>query len=401
MGEKTRSKSKEVLAGLVALIIAAAAWLPLVHFLFTPELGAYRAREGVPPVPRKMAARHLDLWTDSDLREVELHRMQGLNPEWDFMSRTYFVLALANMALRDDAYRERACEIIDAIIDNTVHIEREKGIHHFLLGYGRNDPWEMQPPRSQFIDGEIALMLAARRFVEEKPAYGPLLTERVELMIDRMDRSPVLCAESYPNECWIFCNTVSLAAIRMADVLDGTDHSAFLDAWIDTARRRLTEKSTGMLISAFAVDGTPAPCGFGPEGTSIWMAAHMLQVVDPAFAEDQYRRTKEHLARRFLGFGYSREWPPAVVGAEDVDSGPIIPILEASASASGLALIAAAGFSDDPFLRSLITSLNFAGFPVTEDGRMAYQASNAVGDAVVLYALVEGPLWEAVGRGRP
>ena len=31
-------------------------------------------------------------------------KMQKRNPEWDFMSRTYFVLALANMALRDPGF---------------------------------------------------------------------------------------------------------------------------------------------------------------------------------------------------------------------------------------------------------------------------------------------------------
>jgi hypothetical protein len=324
--------------------------------------------------------------------------MQQRNPEWDFMSRTYFVLALANIALRDGSYKRQACDIIDLIIDNTIQIEQERGAQYFLLGYGHSDAWVMQPARSQFIDGEIALMLAARRFVEEKAAYRPLLAERVEIMIARMRQSPVLCAESYPDECWIFCNTVSLAAIRMADVLDGTDHSAFLAAWLDTAKRKLTEPQSGLLISAFGVDGTPSLNGFGPEGSSIWMACHMLQVVDKAFANDQYRRAKKELAASFLGFGYSREWPTSSPGTADVDSGPIVPLLGASTGASGLAFIAAAGFADTTFFTSLLTSLNFVGFPQEKNGTLRYQASNPVGDAVMLYAMVEGPLWQEVHK---
>ena len=87
--------------------------------------------------------------------------MQKVNPEWDFMSRTYFVLALANMALRDRKYEDLACEIIDAIIDNTRRIAKEKGPAYFLLGYAKGRPWVMKPVRSQFVDGEIALMMAA------------------------------------------------------------------------------------------------------------------------------------------------------------------------------------------------------------------------------------------------
>ncbi|MDM8550434.1 hypothetical protein QUF72_10165 [Desulfobacterales bacterium HSG2] len=380
------------------LFIAACIWLPCIHFFYKPDIREYRSNEGISLKARMIAASHLEIWTDPELRELEFRKMRAQNPEWDFMSRTYFVLALANMSLRDEKYKQQSCEIIDAILDNTLRIEREKEFYQFLLDYGYSDSWVMRPPRSQFIDGEIALMLAARRLIEEKAAYIPLLSERVEIMVSRMRQSPVLCAESYPNEYWVFCNTMSLAAIRMADVLDGTDHSAFLSSWINTAKKKLTESESGLLISAFDVNGTPVLSGFGPEGTSIWMACNMLQIVDRKFAEDQYRRARKELFDSFLGFGYSREWPTSSVGVADVDSGPIIPYLGASASASGLALIAAAGFDDTEFFSSLITSLNFAGFPTEKDGKLSYEASNPVGDAVMLYAIVEGPLWNEVER---
>jgi hypothetical protein len=217
-------------------------------------------------------------------------------------------------------------------------------------------------------------------------------------MVPRMQKSPVLCAESYPDECWLFCNTVALAAVRMGDVLDGSDHSAFLDAWVRTAKERLLESTTGILISAFGVDGSPAPAAFGPEGSSIWMAAHMLEVVDPAFAKDQYERARAELAGSFLGFGYSREWPRGLEGFVDIDSGPIVPGLGASASASGLAVLAAAAFDDVAYFGKLMVSLECGGFPTKTKGRLRYQASNPVGDAVLLYAMTEGPLWDAVKR---
>jgi len=74
------------------------------------------------------------------------------------------------------------------------------------------------------------------------------------------------------------------------------------------------------LISAFTVDGTPVVCGSGPEGSSIWMAAHMLWLIDKDFATDQYQRAKKELARSFLGFGYSRELPESGQNAMDIDS---------------------------------------------------------------------------------
>ena len=390
---------KVALLKLLAMAVAAAIWLPCIHLLFKPDGRRYRSDGPVTPKGRMMAARHLAVWTDPGRRECELRNLQARNPEWDFMGRTFLVLALANMALREPACRPQACEIMDLVIEHTLRIERERGVYHFLMDYARKTgPWKVQPPRSQFLDGEIALMLAARRMVEEKPEYRALLAERVEAMVARMRQSPVLSAESYPDECWLFCNTVALAAIRMADALDGTDHAPFLAEWVAAARARLVEPRTGLLISAYAVSGRPAPCGAGPEGSSIWMACHMLQLVDPDFAADQYRRARRHLGRSVLGFGYSREWPAASPGGADVDSGPVLPVLGASASASGLAILAAAAFDDRDCFAGLLASLNFLGFPVERDGQLHYRASNPVGDAVLLYAMVVGPLWEEVRR---
>lgn len=376
-----------------ALVTATGVWLPSMHLLFRPDLDDYVADEGISPRARALAARHLALWSDPALREAEIARMRRSNAEWDFMGRTFFVLALANMALREPARQAEYLEIMDAIIDETLRLEQEHGFAYFMMGYIHAGRFRSRAGRSLFVDGEIALMLGARRLVEEKPEYQPLLAERVETMVAYMQESPVLVGESYPDEAWLFCNTIALAAIRIADVLDGSDHSAFIARWVETARAHLVDPETGLLISSFHFDGRPKD---GPEGSTIWMAAHCLQLVDADFAADQYRRAKRELARNVLGFGYAVEWPASWVGPMDVDSGPIVPVLGISAGSSGMAFIGASAFGDREYLAALLTSLNFGGFPIERDGQLRYAASNQVGDAVLLYALVQGPLWARV-----
>src|SRR4029079_16363354 len=100
---------------------------------------------------------------------------------------------------------------------------------------------------------EIAMMLAARRLAEEKPEYKRLLTERINLITDRLQQSPRHLLESYPNECWMFDHAVALAAIRMADRLDGTDHSALCRDWVEMAKRKLVHRESGLS----GVDFTP------------------------------------------------------------------------------------------------------------------------------------------------
>jgi hypothetical protein len=372
--------------GALSLVLAFGLWLPLLHLFFAPGPADERAR--------LLLEAQVRLWDDPALRAREVVRMRAANNEWDFMGRTFLVWSLGELALRDPAGRVKDLEIMDRIIEETLAVEREKGLHFFLMRYSRDGPFRVQPARSIFVDGEIALMLGVRRLVEEREDWKAPFAERVRIMEERMRQSPVLCGESYPDECWIFCNTCALAAMRFSDVLDGTDHRAFFKEWVATARARLTDPVTGILFSSFTLEGHPKD---GPEGSSIWFASHCLRLVDEGFARDQYARARKELARQALGFSWAREWPVTWVGAMDVDSGPVVPIVEASAGSSGTAFVAASSFDDAGFRDGLLTSLGFAGFPIQDGGGLRYAASNQVGDAVLLYSLVLGPLWRKVG----
>jgi hypothetical protein len=269
-------------------------------------------------------------------------------------------------------------------------------MYFFMMDYARAGSFVGQPARSTFVDGEIALMLAARQMVRVEPRNGPLLAGRVDRVVEELSQGPVMCGESYPNECWMFCNTVAVAAVKLSDRVDGRDHGAFVQKWLATVKAKLVHKESGLLVSSFTYGGEPDQ---GPEGSSIWMAAHCLQVVDPEFARQQYRLAREQLGAEVVGFGYAKEWPGSWVGQPDVDSGPIVPGVELSAGSTGLAMLGAASFGDDEYLRKLLTTLEFGGFPIRRGGELRYGASNQVGDAVLLYALVQGPLWErAMGK---
>ena len=304
------------------LFVTSAVWLPCIHLFYKKDITDYKQSDKIAPIARTIANTHLSIWNDPKLRKIELDKMQYNNPEWDFMSRTYFVLALANMALLDNSLLDETCSIIDDIIHNTLETEKNRGFKYFLLEYGKGGGWVNYPEGSIFVDGEIALMIGARRALQEKEEYKKLQYNRINKIKSRMRQSSILCDESYPNECWLFCNTVALAAIKISDKLDGTDHSKFFASWIQSAKDNLIDKQTGLLISAFTVNARPLPTGPGPEGSSIWMASHMLQIIDEDFANDQYKRAKQELAGKLFGFAYAREFPKGFDGEADVDYGP-------------------------------------------------------------------------------
>src|ERR1041385_2029734 len=312
---------KRILAAFGAIAIAGVVWLSCLHLVFTRPTSDFRRVDGLSPKARQLAARHLQLWTEPALREQELRRMRASNAEWDFMGRSFLVWSLANMSLREPQAKHAYLDTLDRIIDETLRLERQEGMYFFLMPYAKARPYVVQPARSLFLDGEIALMLASRRMVEDKPAYQPLLTERVNLIAEGMARNPQGVLESYPNECWMFDHVVALAAIRLADHLDGSDHSALLRDWITHAKQNLTHRESGLLISSFTHEAKPLD---GPEGSTIWMVAHCLQLIDEDFARDQYGRARRELGRTTLGFSYAREWPASWKGAADIASGPTL-----------------------------------------------------------------------------
>jgi hypothetical protein len=394
--DKSITRKTRWVSGWAALLLGAIVWLPSIHIFFPG--GAIQSTSG--PMSNRagaLASRHLALWTDDSLKMHELSRMRRSNPEWDFMGRSFLVWSLAEVALREPERKSEFLPVMDQIIQDTIRLEREGGIYTFLMSYARDRPFVRQPARSLFVDSEIALMFGLRRILAEKLEYRQPLHERIDIMIEGMRASSALVAESYPDECWLFDHAVALAAIRVADYLDGTDHSPFLREWLTAARTNLIHAQTGLLISSFTTNGEVLD---GPEGSSIWMAAHCLRLVDEEFASDQYRRARKELGRDIGGFAWSREWPVSARNSLDIDSGMVVPVLDASPGGSGLAFVGASSFNDQDYRTKLQRSLDFGGFPLQKNGRLKYCASNQVGDAVLLYSEVLGPIWQLLNERR-
>lgn len=395
MNPKLKMRLRNAGVGLLFFVLALAIWLPCLHFLFRKPLSDSYQENGISPKARQLAARHLQLWTDPTLRQAELKKMRASNAEWDFMGRGFLAWSLVNMGLREPQLKEQYLPVIDQIIQETLKIEQQDGIYAFLMPYAKARPFVVKPARSLFVDGEIALMMGARRMLQEEPGYKQPMTERLKLIEQRWRANPIMAAESYPDECWTFDHAVALAAFKVADRLDGTDHSALCKNWISMAKAKLVHKQSGLLISSYATDGTPI---YGPEGSTIWMVAHCLQVVDEPFARDQYQRARKELGRVVLGFGYGTEWPASWQGPCDIDSGMVVPVFQVSAGSSGMAFMAASAFHDWEFLQALNATLDMAAFPSRKNGQLKYCASNQVGDAALLYACVLGPLWERTSK---
>lgn len=386
------------LRSILCLLAAAGLWLALLHVWFTPSVAG---------TAEPLVGRLLRDWEATERASAaEESALARGNPEWVLMSRMFTALAFANVAASDRQGRARHADALARVAASTIaEAERGDGPYPFLMPYAKRKPFLDPEARSLFVDGEIALMLAALELVDAQPlgrdergpsARDPSLdAERwVTRAREQIERGPALLGESYPDEVWIFCNTAALAAIRLHDVARGEPdaHADLFARWVASARAHLVDPKTGMLVSATDHRGVAWQ---GPEGSTIWFAAEMLLLVDEGFAREQYALARKELGRSLLGFAWSREWAASEPPREDIDSGPTIPFVGANAGASGLAIAGAKAFGDVAFLEGLLASLQLTGFPM--EGRSRYAAGNLMADAAFAYGTTTGPLWALAG----
>ena len=369
---------------LAALFVAATALLATPHVL---------ARAFAPDPDQWLTA--LTAPWSAPGEAASFTQQRDLNPEYDLMARTFTVLALADRALATPEEATAHLAAMDAILTDTLARTEDRGHAHWLLPYAGARPWRGDGS-SLFVDGELLVMLGARRMVrDDRDDWRAAFGRQADRVVARFGAAgPLALAESYPDEGWTFCHSVALLGLRMEEVLDGADHSATREAFLDVARGPLTDPETGLLISSFSMDGRPAD---GPEGSTLWLSAIALQVSDPRLARAQYVRARAALGRDLLGLGYAREWPEGAQGRADVDSGPIVPLLDASASSSGLALAAAKAFDDPTWHRQLTGALGAAEALLAVHPVLAQSADTPVGRAVLVWGLGFGPLFDALG----
>ncbi|MEZ4317436.1 MAG: hypothetical protein R3F61_08025 [Myxococcota bacterium] len=392
---------RQLLTALAAFTASTTAWVGGLSTVLGPREGTL-AGDPDDPVIRGLLERHLALWEGGS--HGDLLAMRATNPEWDFMGRSFLGLALLEVAMRRPGEAPRMIAALDAMLHDTIGAQDRFGPLHWLLPYARSAPFRNREGRSLFVDGELLAVLAARRLVMrhlDLPGADRFSDRQADFaahVSTHLDESPLGHGESYPDECWAFCNAFAAAGLVLDTRTSGRDHTARLDRYLRTLKSTLVDPVTGLAISEYTFGGGPQD---GPEGSSIFLTSAHLQLADPAFARVQYETARSHLVRDLAGFGWAREWPDTWRGVMDVDSGPIIPLLDASAGSSGLAFVGAGAFGDRDTLSALLASLELAAFPTWEGDELHFAASNQVGDAVLLYALVQGPLKRLATNGDP
>ena len=239
----------------------------------------------------------------------------------------------------------------------------------------------------------ISAITAQHRLTGET-AHLPLLRAQVEGLAAELEAAPSGLLEDYPGQCFPSDVVAALAAIKRADPILQTDHSAFLER----ALRGFTGGNVGELglppYAASALSGQPHDLSRGCGNAYVGMQS---PTVWPEPARQWYARFVAHFWQEdWLAAGF-REFPRGQ-GPDwyfDVDAGPVVHGLGFAASAFGLA--AARTHGDYGRVYPLTAMALAFSVPLADGTLLVPRAlSNAadaplLGEASVLYCLTRTP----------
>lgn len=346
------------------------------------------------PIVFVIVAFNVNLWTldpaDLDpptgaLDELtaELHEgaggdMQRLFPEGYVITHALVGFSWVDVALRAEPGSEQHSHALSQARAMERRIDTEKGREIF------SD--RLQPAHGAFYRGYLAWLRGG--ILHADPDAPPDEVEKFRRDCDeiaaalRAAQTPYL--ESYEHMAWPADSVFLVAALALHDKLFKPTYGADLQRWVRMVRERFDAELKMIPHAAEPGTGTVHTV---PRGVSSVLMSRMLWEVDVELARDQYRKTRQHFVVSHLGlFPGIQEYADGHSGSGDVDTGPLILGISASASTVG---VAAAKLHGDPqFADPTLIGLHAVGMPL--GGRYGFGLL-PVGEAFVAWTKTTTP----------
>ncbi|PEN13185.1 hypothetical protein CRI94_11110 [Longibacter salinarum] len=128
----------------------------------------------------------------------------------------------------------------------------------------------------------------------------------------------------------------------------------------------------------------------GARGSSQVLMLRLLREIDSTVAKQHYRRFRRQFLTMRGGLPGVREYPRGTTGTGDVDSGPVV--LDMGASATIVGLGTAQIYGDRMFAHALEQTIEAFGLPLTFQGEKRYLGGRLpMGDAFLVWSKLASP----------
>lgn len=380
------------LAGVVLLCLAAYALLaPFV--LLLRDLSDAGLRNG--QVPRSAYRRHralatrFEAWAHRRVASGKAARLNVANisgTEWPIFSAVFFLWATESLqeawearptgsAIMPKELARGAIEAAVALICDPNHaawVQRHWGVDYLER--------ENVFYRMLLISG-----LTSYQKLLGDDRHQALLARQVASLSAELDASPHGLLDDYPGQCYPIDILPAIAAIRRADAVLGTDHTAFAARAQRGFQGSRLDPSTA--LPAYVADARTGR-GLGrARGVGIATMLTWVPALWPDTAQLWYARYEEHFWRRTWLLAGVREFSAAAIGQPawnlgDVDSGPVLAGFGTAASAFGIGAARANGRFDHAF--PLAAEALVASWPLPNGTLLAPRLLSNLADAPYL-----------------
>jgi len=160
-----------------------------------------------------------------------------------------------------------------------------------------------------------------------------LYQEETQEIVEAYQNSERLYLESYSRSIWPADNFVAIASVAEYGRSIDSVYNNFIAGWVEIAKSHLPDDETLFPHSVLYPSERIAEYA---RGSSQSLILTMLSEIDPALARIHLVIFKEKFHTSILGLDMIREYPIGMDGIGDVDSGPVIWGVGASASIAGL-----------------------------------------------------------------
>lgn len=290
--------------------------------------------------------------------------MQSLFPEGEFFTWALTGLTAGALA-RQGISREENLAVLEQAIEATgrAEVTRRFGRHPEPL------------PHGAFLHGWRLLLLVDRAALTGMAEHREEVTAQAEAIVAALEADPF--PTSYPGQAWPCDIVVALAAAHRAhELAPVAGLPEVTRRWFEASRSQ-RDPDTGLLVHR--VGETRA------RGTSQVIIQTFLPDIDPEVAVAEWRVFKERFVSSRLGLVGVLEYAEGHDGNGDVDSGPLI--MGVSASASAVALAAARRHGDLRLATALDREADLLGVPLPLPGGRGHAFGLLpVGDAFLAWA---------------
>lgn len=299
-------------------------------------------------------------WLDRAIADGAPQRMQALFPEGAFFTQVLTGLAAASVDDEPTVAAMLAASAEPSVKDGFGTIAALDG--------------------GTFYRGWRLLLLAEQARLTGQ-GHRELLAE-ADAVRHALDAAATGVPPSYPEQYWPCDAVVAMAAVvRAHEAAHQPLHPVALADW-RTKLNRLRDPASGLLGHQIDVFGHVLE---GPRGSSQAIIQAYWPDIDPQGAAEQWQRFTGLFLVREWGLVGVREHPIGTDAAGDVDSGPLI--AGVSASASAVTLAAARRNGDADLAATLDHEAEYLGLPLEWSGERRFAFGLLpVGDAFVAWA---------------